>query len=269
MAENGKTMSLLIVIPFTVETAPTAEKLCDWIFQLSGTKGHALLVASHDVHGEMCTKVSIAAEVAFETSELIVASEIQTASPVMLANHLFKFAGDYIVRHFRCPWLWLEPACVPLQSDWQEHLLLSYNAQPKRYLGGWLQYAVATENSPAKVCLSRCSVYPPDAINDLSPHCTAAMPFNLAAAPHILSRSTKSRLVHEFAYNGDPTKINPAACVLNSDKTGKLIEHLQSTLTTQPAKPVTNGSPKMSVAERMAKARAARGRVGVTQMARL
>lgn len=265
---------LLIVIPLTVETAPQAERMVDWCFYLNGgkPKGFCLLVAASDVHGEMCTKIAISSEVAFESVELIVAPESQSASSTMLMNHLFKFAGEYIMRHFRCPWLFLEPWCVPLKPDWQEHLMLAYNSQPKRYMGGHLQYAPAEGENPAKLCLARQSVYPSDAINDIGPHCSMPAPFHFVSAPIILSKSSKSRLVQELHYTGDNSKIRPDACVLNGDKTGKLIEHLQSTL--KPSEvavriPINGDKPKLSVADRMAKARAARNKVGAVQMARL
>ena len=266
--------TLLIVIPFTADNAPVAERLCDWIFHLSGrtTKGHALLVAAADVHKEMCAKIAIAAEVAFETSELIVAPESRAPSPAVVGNQLFKFAGEYVVRHFQSPWLWLESQCVPLKSNWQEHLLLAYNSQPKRYMGSHLRFSAATPNAPEKLCLSPCSVYPSDAIGDLQPYCDTAAPFQIAAAPQILARSTKSRLIQELAYDGDNAKVRPDACVLNGDKSGALIEHLRAALAPDESAqiPVTNGQRlKLTVDERMAKARSARGKVGATQMARL
>jgi len=265
---------LLITIPFTAENAPVAERLCDWIFKLNGRnpKGHALLVAAHDVHAEMCAKVAIAAEVACATSELIAAPELKLVSPTAATNHLFKFAGDYILRHFRCPWLWLEPNCVPLKPGWLEQLILAYESQPKRFMGAHLKFANAAAETGEKICLARCSVYPADAINDLEPHCASNAPFNLAAAEHVLSRSIKSRLIQELAYDGDFDKVRVDACVLNGDKTGLLIEQLRTALPTGEAIniPITNsGAPKLTVAERMAKARAARRKVGAIQMARL
>lgn len=265
-------MNLLIAIPFTAETAPLAERLCDWIYYLSGrvTKGHALLVAAADVHKEMCAKTSIAAEVAFETSELIVAPEAGTPSPTAVSNQVFKFAGDYIVRHFRCPWLWMEPQCVPLKPDWREQLIAAYSAQPKRYMGSHLRLSAATAGLPEKLCLARCSVYPADAINDMSPFCDAPAPFQIVAAQYILSRSTKSRMIQEFSYIGEQSVIRPDACVLNGDKSGDLIEQLRGKFHLENVSVTTNGDrPKMSVDERMAKARAARGKIGAVQMARL
>ncbi len=265
-------MSILTVISFTADNAPIAERLCDWIFHLSGRnqKGHALLVAAADVHKEMCAKTSIAAEVAFESSELIVAPDIGTQSPVAVANQMFKFSGDYIVRHFKCPWLWLEPNCVPLKPDWREILSAAYDSQPKRYMGSHLRLSPMAADSPERLCLSRCSIYPYDAIGDMSPFCDAPAPFQISSAQQVLSRSTKSRLIQELIYSNDPSKVRPDACVLNGDKSGELIEHLRASLPHSDSIPATNGDrPKMSVDERMAKARAARGKVGATQMARL
>lgn len=265
---------ILVVIPFTAENAPMAERLCDWIFSLSGRvpQGHALLVAAADVHKEMCAKTSIAAEVAFETSELIVSPETVAPTPSLVSNQMFKFAGDYIIRHFQCPWLWLEPNCVPLKRSWREHLIMAYRSQPKRYLGSHLKLP-GEATAPEKLCLGRCSVYPADAISDLSPHCGSAVPFHIAAAQQIISRSTKSRLVQEWNYDGDSAKVRPDACVLNGDKSGRLIESLQAALPQEQSIniPISNTAtiPKLTVDERMAKARAARGKVGAPQMARL
>ena len=258
----------LIVIPFTAEQAPAAERLCDWIFALSGkdTNGSCLLVAAADVHAEMIAKVSVSAEVACEHVEMIQAPETNATAPGEVVNKLFAFAGEYLVRHYRCPWVWLEPYSVPLVRDWRENLLAAYLAQPKRYLGGHWKFG-----SGEKLCLSPCAVYPPDAIRDLSPFCNAGVPFNVAAADSIVARSTKSRLIQGFEYAGDITKLRPDACVLSSDKTGKLIEHLHEQVSgpVEIIPPLLDLKPKMTVAERMAKARSARGKVGATQMARL
>jgi hypothetical protein len=266
-------MNLLIVIPFTAHDAPLAERLCDWIFEQAGRKprGHCLLVSAADVHQEMAVKVQIAAEVAFETAEMIVAPEPGSVVLSEIANQLFKFAGDYIIRHYRSPWLLLDPAAVPLRQSWREQLAQAYESQPKRYLGGHLQFEPAVKDQPAKLCLARCSVYPANAIGDLAAHCTGSAPFQIAGAQTTLSRSTKSRLVQEWVYDGDPTKLRPDAVVLNSDKSGRLIEHLRSQLAVEPVVniPITADKPKMTVEERMAKARAARGKVGAIQTARL
>jgi hypothetical protein len=138
-------------------------------------------------------------------------------------------------------------------------------------MGSHLRFDAAP-GGQEKICLGRCSVYPPDAIGDLAAHCSAAVPFNLAAAAQILARSTKSRMIQELAYAGDPGQVRVDACALNFDKSGALIEHLRASLPRSEAIPIPIASaaaPRMSVAERMAKARAARGKVGATQLARL
>ena len=266
-------MNLLTVIPFTTHDAPLAERLCDWIFEQAGRKprGHCQLVSAADVHQEMAVKVQIAAEVAFESSEMIVAPEPGSVVASEIANQLFKFAGDYIIRHYRSPWFWLEPAAVPLRQSWREQLAQAYESQPKRYLGGHLQFEATVKDQPPRLCLARCSVYPANAIGDLAAHCSGPAPFQIAAAQVILSRSTKCRLVQELNYDGDTAKLRPDAVVLNSDKSGKLIEHLRSQLTVEPTVniPITAEKPKLTVEERMAKARAARGKVGTTTFARL
>ena len=206
-------MNPLIVIPFNAADAPLAEKLCDFIYFLSGRKqsGSCLLVAYKNVHEEVQVKVSAAAEVAFSNVELVVAPEISSSAKPDRVNHLFRFAADYISKNYRLPWLWLEPDCVPLKKDWQEQLGAAYESQPKRFLGAYMKTA------EDKFFLARVSVYPSDAIMDLSSSAT------------IVSRATKTRLTQEIKYNHetDLAKIREDAILLHSDKSGKLINHLR------------------------------------------
>lgn len=262
-------MSLLTVAPFTAESAKTTEKLLDFIYLQSGKEsiGNCLLVASHDCHEELMMLVSTSGENAFQNLELIQAPEFTSTNPTEVNNFLFKFAAEYIAKHYRIPWLWLEPTCVPLKKDWREHLTLAYNSQPKRFMGGHIQFQAKPE---PQLALSRVSVYPPDAIGDLAPFCIGAAHFNLPSGQYIVPRSTKSRLVQELNYEGDFTKVRPDACILNGDKTGGLIEKLSSEIPETNSEPITKEytARQMTPKERMAHARKFR-RSKETQVARL
>jgi len=192
-------MSLLIVIPFNASQAESAEKLCDFIYFISGKQqqGHCLLVASSDVHDEMKLKVKLAAEVAFENVNLAVTR----ANP-------FSETVKLVSQNYKSPWLWLEPDCVPLKKDWLDQLEAAYDVQAKKYMGAYYK------NDSGQVFLARQSVYPANAGSDRGDDSDVA------------TYSTKCRLIQIGKYEG-VTKLRPDAVLFCSDKTGALINDLR------------------------------------------
>jgi hypothetical protein len=223
--------TLLIVIPFHAGDAAQAEYLCDYIYALHGHKpiGHALLVADDTVHEEMRAKVKIAAEVAFETVDLMVSPPFDRIGKPERINRLFNFTAATIAAGYRLPWFWLEPDCVPLTKTWLVDLSMSYHSQPKRYLGAHLK--TKTKDDKEVILLSRIACYPPNAHAELEPYCgNTNVTFNLVAAKTLVDRSNKTKLIQHFSYNHetDQDKIRPDAALLHSDKAGSLIRHLRS-----------------------------------------
>lgn len=216
---------LLIVIPFTAGNAPVAERLCDWIFELAYRKqyGHVLLICGEEVHAEMRTKILVAAEVAFQTAEIAVMAMAEPLQPLALSNKLFQFAADYVSKHYRCPWLWLEPEAVPLKPDWQEELSVLYYEQPKRYLGGHLKIGDG-------LALGRVAVYPQGATSDYARFVDGEMPFWMAAASTVVTRSTKTRLIQQGVFDVEKglAQIRPESIIYHTDPTGTLIEMLRT-----------------------------------------
>src|SRR5690242_7299723 len=93
MASHRKIMNLLVVLPISQGDAALAEKLLDWCYELNDNepvKAHCLIYCAHDVHGEMQTKAKIAAEVAFESSELVMAKPLTQNNKIELCNNLFS-----------------------------------------------------------------------------------------------------------------------------------------------------------------------------------
>lgn len=232
---NGFMTNLLIVLPFCVDDAPLAERLLDWIYQLSGKRkqGHILLVAAADVHPEFVERCKISAELGFETVDVLTGvippnSHLGQAAKI---NGMYLAMAVHIGRHFRLPWLPVEPDCVPLKPDWCEQLAAAYYSQPKRYMG------TIMKTPDEKRCLARMAVYPSNAINDLKTYFASQTIFNVVCGDTIVPWvgdaivpcGTKSGLFQRLAYKGeaDRVKIRPDTVLLRSDKTGGLITALR------------------------------------------
>lgn len=220
-------MQTLIVIPFFAEQAARAERLLDCIYWCGGQKqsGHVLLVAAPDVHAEMRTKLTIAAEVGFESVSLFGPKTLMGKSETDKINNLFSQTANHIAKSYRWPWLWLEPHCVPLKPDWREQLAKAYDDQPRAYFGPHIRIK---RGAAEQVFLSRTAIYPVRAVIDLEKHCTTNMPFEQASAVDVVPKSTKNRLIQRMDFNGlaDLDKIRPDAVLLDNDRTGELVEKL-------------------------------------------
>jgi hypothetical protein len=222
--------SLLIVIPLTTDDAWRAEALCDWIYQVGGKRaeGHCLLAPSSDVHGELKTKVRLAAEMAFVGVETFDVQPCGGESKADRVNGLFRQVASHISGAYRFPFLWLEPDCVPLRKGWIKALADAYANQPKRYMGSHL--ALQPKDSSGKhTILARTSIYPATAIRDLDGYCQSNVPFERLAAPTTVPRSSKTKLIQQIAFTEDtsPEKVRDDAVLLHHDKTGALIEMLR------------------------------------------
>lgn len=221
-------MKILCCIPFCPDNGAIAEKLCDWVFYLNGKQasGHALLVPSGDTHAELVTKVQISAELAFESVTVHVDkgnSDSNRPKPERI-NRAFVTTALQVNSYFNWPFLWLEPDCVPLSEGWLEVLANAYEAQPKRYLGAFLRLP------DQSLCLSRVSIYPKDAINDLQPFCSTDKPFNILAAPSVLKMATKSKLFQQLSLKSDDelSKVRADSVLFHCDKKGILMASLKA-----------------------------------------
>jgi hypothetical protein len=212
---------LLLVIPFSANDAILAEHLCDWIFLLNKRvqKGHALLVVAGDVHAEMRAKVELAAQVAFETVDVVSAPAVVSQKKNVHVNLLFLTAAETVSKRFTIPWLWLEPDAVPLKVGWLKAITDAHYSQPKRYSGSWMK--------GNGIFLARVAVYPPNAINDLIPFMNDNSMFNMNAGQVIIPASTKTRLVQEVSIWEESTTITPEAVVLHHDKSAVLMTSLR------------------------------------------
>lgn len=210
---------LLVVIPVTTENAAVAERTVDLIYKLSGniTNGNCLLVFAHDLHEEFVKKVSIAAQITFETVDFVRAANTGKNT----INNIFLAAARHIIGAYRWPWLWLEPGSVPFHGEWLGVLSDAYEAQPKRYFGGHLRL---NENF---IFLGRTSVYPPGALVELEKFLHPEQAFELDSSQVVLAKSTKTKIIQHgnFASESDIESIRPDAVLVCGDQSGVLLEH--------------------------------------------
>jgi len=228
--------NLLIVVPSCADDAPIVERMMDWIYQLSGRQqqGHVLLAYAHDLHAEMRLKLRICAELAFETVsefqanaqwvDAVASGSVAPKTKVEFINNLWQQTARHVAGHFRFPWLWLEPDCVPLTPDWMTKIADGYARQPRKFFGSHMKRKV---NEAESLFLSRTSVYPVGAFNEYRKY-IGSPPLEWTAAQFSIPRSTKTRLIQQMAYDGEFSKVRPDAVLLHSDKSGRLIEHLRN-----------------------------------------
>ena len=211
---------ILTVIPCHAGDCVRAEKLLDQILALNRKKqsGHALLVFSPDVPQENRDKLRITAEVAFKS--------VSTFSPTLprdipdkisTISIILSLTAQHVFKNFKSPWLWIEPDCLPLKTDWMASLTHEWDNTAMRYIAGHLKYGEA-------IGMSRIAVYANDAIRDFEASASTNVPFDFYA----VNMSMKSRLFQtvNIAAESDSTLIRPDAVLAHSDKAGVLIEKI-------------------------------------------
>jgi len=224
-------MKLLVVIPFCANNAPQAERLLDWIYQLSGrdTVGHVLLAADPDVHIEMRQRIRISASLAFEgVHELDIRPLADTqARKAFQVNSVFRQCAEHIAATFAWPWLWLEPDCVPTKCDWQMQLQVAYDYQPKAFLGEKLKAVWADKTET--FFMGRVGIYPAAGTLEIIPSELKGA-FEIAAGNRVVPRMTITKLVQQVSIQtaDDLNKVLPDASLVHGDKNGYLLRKIES-----------------------------------------
>ncbi len=218
---------LLIVLGFSAGDAIQAERLLDYIAILNSKvpRGHCLLAAAPDTHAETQTKIKIAAEVAFESVELLAVPwpAVAHTSKTEAINFLWWSAATHAARCYQWPFLWMEPDCVPLRNTWIGELEAAYYDQPRRYMGSILASPDGKNRS-----LSRVAIYPRGAGGELKEFAAGKVPFEMAAASMIVPRAEKTKLLQQLAFTAETDRklIRDNAVLLHHDKQAVLLSAL-------------------------------------------
>ncbi len=218
---------LLIVLGVSANDAIQGERLLDLIAIQNNKqpRGHLLLAAAPDLHGETTTKLRIAAEVAFESVELLAVPwpAVAHTSKTEAVNYLFYSAATHAARCYQWPFLWIESDCVPLTNTWTLELEAAYYEQPRRYMGSILASSDGKTRS-----LSRVAIYPRGAGGELKEFTTGKIPFEMAGASLIIPRAQKTRLIQQLQFTAETERksIREDAVLLHSDKQAVLLSAL-------------------------------------------
>jgi hypothetical protein len=231
---------LLVVLGVSANDAIQGERLLDLIAIQNNKqpRGHLLIAAAPDLHAETTTKLKIAAEVAFESVELLAVPwpAVAHTSKTEAVNYLFYSAATHAARCYQWPFLWLEGDAVPLKASWLDELTEAYWNQPKRYLGSILASPDGKTRS-----LSRVAIYPRGAGGELKEFAAGKVPFEIAAASMIVPRAEKTKLLQQLAFTAETDRklIRDNAVLLHHDKQAVLL----SALIDEASKPKLDPNP--------------------------
>lgn len=225
-------IQILPVLTISLNDAVQAEKLCDYMALLKNKQpsGYILLAFAWDVHAEMQTRIRIAAEIGFETVDVFQCPryEGQNRGRAESINWLFQKVSSHVARHYKLPFLLIEPDCTPLTSKWLQHISDAYTAQPKLYMGNILA------DADKRKCIGRVAVYPRAAAQDLQQALESKQPFEIVAGEPLVARASKTRLIQMLPILDplDREKIRPDAVLVHGDKQGILLSALIDERTT-------------------------------------
>lgn len=230
--------NLLVVLGVSANDSVQAERLLDLcaIYHNKTPKDSILIAAAPDLHGEIKTKLRIAAEIGFASVEVLEVGWPKVAHTAKLeaVNDLWYQSAIHAARCYQWPFLFLEPDAVPLRATWIQELCHAYYDQPKRYMGSVLASADGKLS-----CLSRVAIYPRGSGGELKEFCAGKADFTLAAGSIVVPRAGKSRLFQQLAFdaNTERSKIREGAVLLHSDKEGVLLSQLIDEATPPPCAP--------------------------------
>lgn len=218
---------LLITIPICGDNAVQAERLLDFIHTGSPRKsGHVVLAFARDVSPEMRERIRMSAEMGFNTQYEF---ELKPVADPLLPkvariNNAFQQTALFIERHFRWPFLWLEPDNVPLHASVFSDLAEAYENQPRLFFGNRMKAVIGTQEI---FFMARNSIYPADAIKLMGTSNVQAA-FEIAAGAVVEPKMTRSMLFQQLIINApeDLANIRPDAVLIHGDKRGILLEKL-------------------------------------------
>lgn len=205
------------------------EQNLDFIFAQNDRqqiKAHILLVNHPKVDAEMKARIKISAELAFEgVHELELRPLSDDRAPKWREiNNAFTQAATHISKAFRWPFFWMEPDTIPTKLGWFSRLALEYGSQPKHYFGSRMK--IETPGKPDAFIMARNSVYPVNAILDITPQ---EAPFEISSAANVIPKFTMSKLIQQTVINGDTdlAKVREDAILVHGDKSGALRRKLE------------------------------------------
>lgn len=132
-----------------------AMDLGDWLIEVPSdyARHSALILASLEMDQSSVFQLAEKFRVAgFQNVVTIRAKEEEPGGWPMAPNAMWRLAATYVKDIARCPWLWLEPDCVPIRPGWLDLIQNEYLIAKKAFMG-------TIYNIPFRH-LNGCAVYP-------------------------------------------------------------------------------------------------------------
>jgi len=193
--------SLIVVLPFHGGDLLLAEKLLAWICELAAYRDHYLLLATDG--GVDRSRIVAMVESAKPRFDAVWGINInvppQRQAWIAGSDFMFLQTAKYIYERTKCPFLWLEPDCIPLAQGWLKQLAAAYECTPMRFLGTIVRQTDQPELP--REHMTGCGLYPQDAFllfNQLQTVVNGTQAFDIAAASQIVPAAKDSPLMQSY-----------------------------------------------------------------------
>lgn len=147
---------MLTALHFCAKDRHLAFGLLQWIQELGGAKNHELLLVTgvHTASMGMHAELELLAHEVFGKAEFRITDTQDEGGWPSSANNAWRDTIIFSRMKIGKPFLWLEPDCTPLTSDWLDRIDAEYNAAGKPFLGA--------EVTVPQHRMSGIGIYPPD-----------------------------------------------------------------------------------------------------------
>ncbi len=255
---------LIVVLPFCQKDLEQARELLLWINEIRPAKTMPIILMPADAEVDRASIMQLK-DIASQSFAYVRAALVPTTKEGWPPNQMFLETAKLIKNSYRLPFLWLEPDCIPLVSDWYFRLESAYEVCPKKFMGT----IIHQDKDPTlpKQHLTGCSIYPQDAVDwfkPIIPVDEGKTPWDIGGADKVVLASMDTDLIYHVwgTQNEAPTFVvergpnNPRNAMVRSDiprnavlfhrcKDGSLIRILRSSLST--SKESQPKTPQLSV----------------------
>lgn len=214
---------MLVALAYCQQDQANAQRLLDWIDELGPYPNHQLLLFRE----RQSQSVRLPKGITIEESTFI---DSWNSWPISTTN-AFQSVARHIEYNSRQPFLFLEPDCVPLTSDWLDAIEAEYKRAGRPFMGAYVP-----QNGDVPEHLSGVSVYPGEVIKYAGQALMLddGAPWDTAVGNAIVMQAHCTDLIqHHWRHSGFKSmeevrgRITSECRLWHSDKSGSLIELLR------------------------------------------
>jgi len=194
---------LLILLPYHNGDYELALNLVKWMAELSPNyRPHSILcVADNAVPMEKVQELQSITKLLFNYAKTMLVPVPQPTPEKMVwkPNEMFLAGARQVKAHYRLPFLWLEPDCVPLTPTWLDDLAEEYSECPTQYMGAII-HQEGQEGLPSDH-LTGCSIYPNNAIDligKIDSIKNGSQAWDIGCAAQVVPRAMNTKSIHHY-----------------------------------------------------------------------